>query len=107
MRLVNPVADVEIVDVLLHDVIAAQPVEVVPVVDLELHLRRVVVVEGPPAPAELIHLADGVIGVGIVVVGAMSSVVAASFTNRRTPLPGKFCMLKFDIRRSRPVPLAA
>ena len=37
MRLHDPVGDVEVVDVLLDDVVAAEPVEVVPVADLVLH----------------------------------------------------------------------
>ena len=37
MVALDPVADVEVVDVLLADVVAAEPAEVVPVVDLVLH----------------------------------------------------------------------
>ena len=33
----DPVSDVQIVDVLLDDVVAAEPVEVIPVADLVLH----------------------------------------------------------------------
>jgi len=36
----HPVADVDVVDVLLHDVVAAQPIEVVPVPHLVLHFRE-------------------------------------------------------------------
>ena len=39
MRLGDPIAHVDVVNVLLDDVIAAQPVEIVPVADLILHFR--------------------------------------------------------------------
>src|SRR5208283_3388327 len=38
MTVHDPVADVEVMDVLLADIIAAEPGEVIPVVDLEFHL---------------------------------------------------------------------
>ena len=36
---VNPIADIEIVDVLFHDVVAAQPREVIPIAHLVFHFR--------------------------------------------------------------------
>ena len=48
MALGDPVADVEVVDVLLDDVVAAEPGEVVPVADLVLHFRLVRAGAGGP-----------------------------------------------------------
>ena len=60
----EPVGDVDVVDVLLADVVAREPVEVVPVVDLELHLRLVrLAVAVPDAAAVPVDLpADDVAG---------------------------------------------
>ena len=39
MSALEPVADVDVVAMLFHDVIAAKPVEIIPVAHLILHLR--------------------------------------------------------------------
>ncbi len=62
----EPVADVQIVNVLLDDVVAAEPREVVPIVDLVFHFGRLVAMRGgevgmradPQAAAVPIHAGE-------------------------------------------------
>ena len=55
-RVLDPAADVDVVDVLLTDLVAAHPVEVVPVVHLERHLALVgPAVAVPDAAAVPVH----------------------------------------------------
>ena len=81
----EPVGDVDVVDVLLADVIATEPVEVVPVVHLKLHLVLVgLAVAVPDAAAVPVNLAaDDVadhalanLGQGLAVVGLVAPLEA-------------------------------
>ena len=63
----DPVADVDVVDVLLDDVVAAEPVEVVPVAHLVLHLGHLLLALahpdalGVPVDAHQGDVADGAV----------------------------------------------